>query len=257
MVLLWLWLAQATAAPPAVDAQAMAISAPASAPVVDGGKWKGEPRRLAWSPDQKELYLQFVEAKRGGPSVTHAVMTVATGALKKVNAEPAWASAYWTWKSGQASPARPAFRIAVEERTEAVSATATPMGGDLARGGADPAAGGISVDEVSGTYNQRQSIQVFELRLKGESLGVWKNEAVVPGVTFGWMPQSAGAALAFTTAKGELVLMDEQGRKKTVEGVSGASLPAWSDDGTRLAVVTKSGRRDVVVQILTAGAASR
>lgn len=253
MVLFWLWLAQATAAPPVLDVQAIAISAPAPTPVIDGGKWKGEPQRLAWSPDRKELYLQFVEVKRGVPSVSHAVMTVASGALKKVSAEPSWAATYWAWKSGQASPARPTFRIAVEERTDVVTSTATPMGGDLARGGANPAASGISVDEVSGSSNQRQSVHVFELRLKGESLGVWKNEAVVPGVTFGWLPTPAGVGVAFTTAKGDLVVMDEQGRKKTVDGVANASLPAWSDDGTALAVVTKAGRRDVVVQILTIG----
>lgn len=247
MLLLWLMLTQA---PAVLEAPALAFSTPVTVGQIDGGTWKGDPRRLAWSPDQQEIYLQFVEAKRGGQSVSHAIVTVATGAVRKVNGEPPWAGAYWAWKSGQASPARPAFRIAVEERTEAVTATAAPMGGDLARGGGNPAASGISVEEVSGTYNQRQNVHVFELRLKGESLGTWKNEAVVPGLTFGWAPAAVGVGVAFSGGGG-LVVMDEQGRKHDVDGLSNATLPAWSDDGARLAVLARQGRRNFVLQTVT------
>ncbi|MEZ5292732.1 MAG: hypothetical protein R2745_16750 [Vicinamibacterales bacterium] len=248
MLLLWMMLSQA---PQAVDATALEVTAPTAVAQIDGGKWKGEARQLAWSPDRKEIYLQFVETRRNGQTVTHAVATVATGAMKKVDGPPAWANAYWTWKSGRGAPAKPTFQIAVDQRTEAVTSTATPMGGDLARGGADPGASGISVEEVAGAHNQRQAVQIFELRLKGESLGTWKNEAVVPGTTFGWAPAATGVAIAYVNAKGDLMLMDERGEKRQVDGVADASLPAWSDDGSQIAMLVRTGRRTQSLSVVS------
>lgn len=232
------------ASPVAIDLDAVARATPTVVVEIDGGRWKGDPRRLAWSPDGKTIYLQWVE----GPDprrakVTHALVALETKQVRRIDAEPDWAGAYWRWKSAQAAPGAPALKIEVEQRTEAVTATATPMGGDLARGGTNPGTAGVSVDEVSGTYNQRQMVTVFELRLRGQSLGVWKNEAVVPGLTFGWAPATLGPLIAFVSADGRLALLAGAGGTRTIEATREARLPAWNDAGTALAWLSKSGRR--------------
>jgi hypothetical protein len=243
MVALLLALSQSVSLP-AIDLDALARAAPAVVDQFDAARWKGEPRRLAWSPDGKTIYLQFVEGSDPGRAKTsHVLVALDTKQVRRIDAEPDWAAAYWRWKSAQAAPGAPAFKIEVEQRAEAMTATAAPMGGDLARGGTNPGTTGVSVEEVSGTYNQRQMVTVFELRLRGQSLGVWKNEAVVPGLTFGWAPASMGPLIAFVNADGRLALLAGAGAIRTIEAAREARLPAWNDAGTTLAWLSKSGRR--------------
>ena len=111
------------------------------------GKLKGEPWRLAWSPDAKEMYLQTVERDGHGAikSTKHYLIALESKSVKSADQEPAWASKYWLWKSGQASPGAAAFKIKVEQRQETVRSTASPTGGDLARGGIAGPHGGIDV----------------------------------------------------------------------------------------------------------------
>jgi hypothetical protein len=232
------------ASPVPIDLDAISRATPTVAVDIDGGRWKGEPRRLAWSPDGETIYVQFVEG--GDPArakASHALVALGTKQVRKIDAEPDWAAAYWRWKSAQTAPGRPALKIEVEQRTEAVTATATPMGGDLARGGTNPGTAGVSVEEVSGTYNQRQMVTVFELRLRGQSLGAWRNEAVVPGLTFGWAPASLGPVIAFIDRDGRLALLSGDGRKSTLGATRDARLPAWDEAGARLAGLARSGRR--------------
>ena len=59
------------------------------------------------------------------------------------------------------------------------------------------------------------------------------------GETFGWGPTGSGA-LAFVDRPGHLYLLDE---RRVVAGVKGAWMPAWSNDGARIAFLQKSGRR--------------
>ena len=44
-------------------------------------------------------------------------------------------------------------------------------------------------------------------------------------------------------SKGRLTLMDQQKRKLAVPGVKGATMPAWSSDGSRIAYLLKSSRK--------------
>lgn len=253
MVALLLALTQAPS-PAAIDLDALAGSTPAVVVEIETARWKGEPRRLAWSPDGKTIYLQFVEgADPGRAKTSHALVALDTKHVRRIDAEPDWAAAYWRWKSAQAAPGAPALKIEVEQRTEAVTATATPMGGDLARGGTNPGTAGVSVEEVSGTYNQRQMVTVFELRLRGESLGVWKNEAVAPGLTFGWAPAALGPLIAFVNPDGRLALLSGDGRTRTLDATRDARLPAWDEAGARLAWLAKSGRRTWTLQLLPVG----
>lgn len=239
------------ASPVAIDLDAIVRATPTVVVDLDASRWRGEPRRLAWSADGETIYLQFVESTDPGRSkTTHALVALDSKQVRRIDLEPDWAGAYWRWKSAQAAPGTPALKIEVEQRTEAVTATATPMGGDLARGGTNPGTTGVSVEEVSGTYNQRQTVAVFELRLRGQSLGVWKNEAVVPGLTFGWAPAALGPLIAFVNRDGRLALLAGTGSTRTIEAAREARLPAWNDAGTTLAWLSKAGHRAWLLLLL-------
>lgn len=229
-----------TTATPNPNATSLTISTPTAAIEIDAGKIKGNPHRLAWSPDATELYFQTMRRDRSGnPQIEHYILNIASRTVKGASQEPPWAAKYWAWKSAQAAPAASGVKIAVESKEQLVKSTATPMGGALARGDPGAAAGGsaagsgLSVDEATAAANQMQKVTTYTLRLKGEELGVWTNEPVVPGLTFGWAPVRLGV-VAFVNRSGRVVVMDPDGRKQELSSSQDALLPAWTDDGTRL-----------------------
>lgn len=239
-----------TLAGAAQDSSALpGFSRPVRVADLDMSRLKGEPYRLAWSPDGGRLYLQTVERDKRGlvQAAHHYTMEVAGGAPpRKIDAEPDWATAYWTWKSGQSAPARPAFRITVEDRQQRLTSTATPMGGDLARGAPDGTGGD------SGTLSaamQSQMAHLYTLTLKGEVIGEFVNTVAVPGLTFGWAPEGVGL-IAFANKDGRLVIMNEQGRKQQIADAKSALLPAWTDDGKRLAFLDRTGKSTAVLKVV-------
>lgn len=248
MTLLWMaiLLGAATAQ---TGAPATTVAAPTTIAELDLGKLKGEPARLAWSPDAKQFYFQSVELKRNGSRTErHFTIDAASGAIKDVDAMPGWAAAYWQWKSHKAAPGAPAFEIQVSDEQKTVRATAAPMGGDLARGGADGGAQGTSVVDAASAASVSQQVRVITLRLKGETIGEFVNGPLVPGLTFGWSPAALGL-IAFTDKDGQVIVMDQSGAKKEVPSTEDAVLPAWSDQGTKLAFLKKDGRRKYLLQV--------
>src|SRR6516164_1255169 len=134
----------------------------------DLGKMDGKlVRQLAWSDDQSQIYLQtFTEDKRALPKdVYHYVVPAAGGEFKKVSAEPDWAIAYWSWKSGQTAPDDAAFKIDIATDKRVNNATAMPMGGDLAKGGSDGGTGGASVGSVTGAAQGATNDTVYTMKL--------------------------------------------------------------------------------------------
>ena len=236
-----LLLATLAQAQPA-DASSLSFSQATEIVSLDMGKLKGEPTRLAWSPDGSQFYLQTSEIKVSSRTDRHYV--IAAGKQPQaVNALPDWAGTYWAWKSAQAAPAAPAFKIeVVGPETRTVRAIAAPMGGDLARGGTATGEG-TSMTDATAAAAQSQTVSVISLRLAGETIGEFVNGPLVPGLTFGWAPKDLGV-IAYTNKDGKVVVMDQQGRKKEVPNTSDARLPAWSDDGTKLAYLKKDGRRN-------------
>ncbi len=235
----------------------LALQTQASAPVeLDLGKLKGEPSRLAWAADGSQLYLQTAARdSRGLVTATHHYLVGPDGRVTKtIDQEPAWAATYWAKKSAQSAPSLPTFRIAVEQRQDTARATGAPMGGALARGGTDTSGEhggqGVSAGEAGAAAFQSQTVNVITLRLKGEVIGEWINQPVVPGSTFGWAP--AGGRIAFVSKSGALIVMDPEGRKDTIAGTANASLPAWSDDGGRIAFLERTGKKKVVLRIIEA-----
>jgi hypothetical protein len=231
---------------PATDASKLSIAAPSTIAVVDVDAIDGEPWRLSWAPDNQQIYLAAMKRKDTATVLTHHLIDPKSGAVQKLDTEPAWAAKYWQWKSWKAAPGNPAFVITLDTQKKNESATARPMGGDLARGGVDPGGIGSTVDDVAGQASR--NVEIITMLLKGEVVGRWENPPIVPGLTFGWGPRGS-QLIAFANKDGRLVLMDEQGRKQRLSATKETRLPAWSEDGSRLAWVEKQDKKKFRIQL--------
>ena len=230
-----------------VDATKLTLSAPASIVEFDIGKLKGDLFKMSWSPDSRELYLQTVERDRSGnlKAAHHYIVPLDGKPPKGVDAEPPWSTAYWSWKSNRSAPGLPAFSIAAEESKKRMTTTSVPTGGALATGGAEATGGGatgLTTGDAMAAAMQSQMVTVWTLKLKGEVVGEFVNAPAVPGLTFGWAPQGSNL-IAFSNPDGHLVVMDDQGRKKEVTGSKNAVLPAWTNDGKKIAYLERNGKK--------------
>jgi len=230
------------------------LASPQSIVELDTGKLKGEIAQLAWSPDATEFYVQTVDRDRIGnvTGIRHYLVSATTRSVKGVDRPPAWAMTYWAWKSAQTAPGQTTFRIELKEHEETVRSTASPTGGALAKGGvADPTQGSTAEDAANAAYNA-QSMLVRELKVKNDLIGTWVNEPVIPGVTFSWAPEPLHL-LAFAKRDkkdgGPITVLDASGQKQELAGPKNAILPAWSDDGKRLAWLERKDRKKFELMI--------
>ncbi len=236
---------------------ALKLSQPSTIAELDTAKLKGQPSRLAWSADGTQLYVQTMEGSFGQPGqkLRHYAITVADGSRQDLQAEPDWASAYWTTKSGQTSPDGPPLKIELKTETRTEKTVSSPMGGDLARGGAGGETGTGAGDALAAAYNQ-QPVPVNTMLVSGSIVGQFVNSVIVPGLTFGWGPKGS-KVIAFTEHKsGRVVVMDERGEKREVAGSKDAILPAWSADGTRIAWLQRDGKKRFTLQVARVEAGS-
>jgi len=241
------------AAQQAINAADLLFHEPSRIAEIDTEALKGQPARLAWSTDGSQLYLQMMDGQFGRPEakLSHYVFDVASGERQEVSVQPEWASEYWTAKSGQASPDTPAFRIELTSETRIERTVSSPMGGDLARGGASGAGGGMVTggNAAAAAYN-RQRVPVHTMLLHGEVVGEFVNSVIVPGLTFGWGPPGSKLMAYSALRSGRVVVMDEKGTKQEIDGSTDAVLPAWSPDAGRLAWLQKDGRKKYVLQVV-------
>jgi hypothetical protein len=223
---------------PAIDVSALTVSAPKEICAVDLNDLKGDLRELSWSPDGRYLHLQTVEDR----SIPHDfIISIDDRELSVAFGAPDWATTYWGRKSNLSAPGLPSLKMEVTEtnrRTRPV-----PFTGGFANGGAQ-------------TPDVKNPVDAYEaevmLRLLGIEIGNWINGAPMAGETFGWGPTGSGA-LAFVDRPGRLFLLDRQKHKLPVAHVKGATLPAWSDDGARIAFLEKSGRRQFTLKVVEVG----
>jgi hypothetical protein len=246
----------AAQAPP-VDATTLVVSLPASGAEIDAGKMKGDLTRMAWSADGRTFYFQTVERDTRGNVIVHRfVLAPDDKQPKGVDQEPPWAAAYWSAKSAQTAPGMAGLKITIDQQQKRMTATASPVGGDMAKGGvgggtggASGGSGGSTTGDAVTAANQSQMATVVTLKLKAEVVGEFVNAPALAGTTFGWGPSGTGL-IAFVNGAGRLVIMDGQGRKQEVEGSKAVLLPGWSTDGTRLAYLERSGRKKYTVKTL-------
>jgi hypothetical protein len=223
------------------------FSTPVPVVTLEMEELKGEPSRLAWSPEGTQLYLQTLEGGFGRPDVAlhHYILDAASGATQSIDSEPEWAYQYWTAKSGQSSPDDPPLTIELKTERQRQQTTSLPTGGDLARGGLSP---GLSENDEL-TIIGAQMISVITLLLNGEIVGEFTNSVLVPGLTYGWGPMGA-KVIAFATPKtGRVAVMDDLGQKQEIAGSKNAILPAWSPNGDRVIWLQKEGRRKFSLQV--------
>ena len=251
--------ALAVAVPALVAAQtpmpagSLKFDAPARIAEIDTDRLKGQPSRLAWSPDGTQLYLQMMDGQFGKPQdakLTHHVFNAGTGKKQDVAGEPEWVSPYWTAKSGQTAPGSQSFKIDLKSEVRTQKTVSAPMGGDLARGGGAGGDGGSTSagDAVSAAYNQ-QAVPVNTMFLHGEIVGEFVNSVIVPGLTFGWGPAGSGVIAYSANKSGRVTVMDDKGARQEVPDTKDSLLPAWSPDGARLAWLQKDGRKKYILQV--------
>lgn len=237
-------LALAQSAP---GVESLRFSKPVTVIQLDMQKLLGQPSRLSWSPDGQHLYLQTLEGSFGRPDVKlhHYALSAKTWTLDILQVEPEWASAYWIGKSGQSSLDDPPLKIELQTEKRQERATSLPQGGGLARGGTSP---DINENDQLSILGQ-QVVGIIRLRLQGETIGVFENTVLVPGLTYGWGPMGS-RVIAFATEKsGRVVVMDDRGHKQEVAGSKDAILPAWSPDGDRIVWLQRSSRGRFLLQV--------
>lgn len=232
-----------------VPVGSVSLSAPKTIAELDMGKLKGQPSRLAWSPDHTEIYLQTVEGPFHQPkSVRHYMVNAADGKVKDLKGEPEWFAAYWAVKSHKSSPDTPALGIDLSSEQKLQKTTSTPMGGDLARGGVDTGVGGTSGGELNAAATS-QTVTVHTMKLHGQPIGEFINTVIVPGLTFAWAPKGSKAIVYTEPNGGKLVLMNDDGKRQGIEGTKDALLPMWSADARKIAWLQKEGRRTFELKV--------
>jgi len=225
-LLLLFAITQAVGYPP-FDVSDMSVAAPRQLCELDLTVLKGDVKRLAWSANSDAIYLQTVE----GVLAHDYIVSLADLDVAVAFGEPEWAQAYWARKSSLSAPGVPDLALELTESNRRTRPM--PFTGGFSNGGAQ-------------TPDPKNAIDVYEaevmLRFVGIEVGNWINGAPMAGETFGWGPVGS-AALVFVDRQGHLIFLDRDRHKRSVGGVSGAWLPAWSPNGSRVAFVQKAGRR--------------
>jgi hypothetical protein len=213
------------------------ISKPETLLTLKARELKGVPTRLSWSPDGDHLYLRVSRFDRfANETATHAVVTLSTREAAPTTSEPPWAARYWLWKSAPTSPAVDSWRFALDAREEQMRTTNVPRGGDIGGFMADGAAGYDELAQKAILANQKARIET--LTLNGHLIDRTINTPVIPGRRFGWAP-APRVLVAWANRNGRLALMDREGRTLEVKGTKNVLLPAWNDDGTRIAFIER------------------
>ena len=235
--------------PTALDT--LTCSAPVTLTELNSHKLGGQIVQMAWSPDGTKLYVQTTKADQyGNPDSRHYVLVLDSHAKpERLDVEPDWASQFWSVKSSPVSPGSGSFKISVDSHQETIRSTSVSMGGALATG--DVQGSGTTVNDVTTAIRGEQTATIIQLRAANRTIGTWTNEQVHPGFTFGWAPASLGLlAYADRQHDGRLILLDAAGHTHELRDTKHVILPAWSDDGTRLAYLQRDGGTKYRLQII-------
>jgi hypothetical protein len=230
---LGLLLVAFVASVPGTQPQSFSAAAPTLAADLQGSRFGGDPSQLAWSPDSTTLCLQTIEGDRPPLKTRYYMIRVGEHDFHGIDVAPDWAQKYWDWKTMRAAPGHPELVIQVETRNKSGKIPSQSLADKAANRGRD---------NLVAAQNEAEGSVVRTLTLKGEIIGQYIDQPLVPGMTFGWSPEALHA-VAYAMPDGHLAVMDLQGGKiPDIDAPKGISLPAWSPDGSTIVYVQKQGR---------------
>ncbi len=230
-----------------IDLAKLVVSDPATLRDLGKADARGVATRMAWSADGAWIYVRMSTFDRwSNETVRHLLVETQGKRIQDLGDEPSWLPRYWNTKSALASPTVPSWRIKIDTREGQVRTTNVPREGNIGQHG-DPTAG---LDEtVRKAANSSQKVSFEDYVLNGRVVASAINDHVAPGRTFAWAPPPL-ALVAFVDAKWRLMLMNQAGATREVKGAKKPSLPAWSEDGRRLAFVQATTLSNCVVKVV-------
>lgn len=211
------------------DMGTLVAAPPTSVVSVSRKELKGEPSRLAWSPDSSLLYVQSQDGVGARVQFKHFQVRLGDDRLIPLDVEPDWASEYWRNKITELAPGLRFLKIdvAVDRQKTRIA----PLAGGFT------AAGSATGSEAASTL----TVTYVTLHYLGVNIGQWTTDESKSGFTFGWGPAGSGS-MAFVDPQGRLALVDKERRQKVLTRTDHVMLPAWSPDGSYVAYFEKKGR---------------
>jgi hypothetical protein len=180
------------------------------------------PTAVCWSPDSSGLLIHCCKAVGGGVyNPTNYVgddysLALTGGGLTNLDVQPPWARETWARKSSVVSPCGTPIRVGDRSQRVVYLLSGTIIGRATAHWSDFPALG-------CGT-NVRAVVESEEF------------DYLYPGSTYSWAPPG-GRAIVYTDEY-KMFILSEDGRRKKKVASGNYSLPAWSDDGGKIAVVS-------------------
>jgi hypothetical protein len=216
--------------------QTFTPSAPTLVVTLSGGSFKGNPSQLSWSPDSKTLCVQTLEGDTAPLKTRFFVVSIDERTFHGADVAPDWVAGYWEFKTSRTPPGHPELHIEVETQNQGTGVPTQSL--------SDKAKNGMMDNAVAAQNAAGNVVRV--LKLKGEVIGRYENQPLVPGMTFGWSP-AALHAVAYAKPGGHLGLLDLDAAPIEVPGTKDVLLPAWSPDGAKIVYLQKTGRHDYAV----------
>jgi hypothetical protein len=183
------------------------------------GYW---PTAVCWSPDSSRLLIHCCKLIGGGmEDPTNFVgddysLTLPGGEFTKLDEQPEWARDYWVRKSSVVSVCGTPIRVGDQSLKIVYLLSGTIIGRATAHWSDFSALG-------CGT-NDRVIVESEEF------------DYVYPGSSYSWAPPGGKAIVYVDDLR--MLIMSEDGRRRRKVGTGNYYLPAWSDNGSKVAVVS-------------------
>jgi hypothetical protein len=216
------------------------LTAPAVWADISAKEIKGRPARLAWSDDRSTLYLRTVEGATRESLVYHHYLVRKGKAPTPIDTQPEWVESYWNWKSAKNLSGDQSLSIEVDSHKEVLD----NLNGTTANKAVylTDAPNGLTGQQLMLSKQSGGMHVVNRLHLRGQVIGEFIDENIVPGYTFSWSPDDM-RLIAFRSQSGRLTIMNDEGRTEPIADTEDVLLPAWSDDGAAIAYLQRAHGR--------------